>query len=89
MNIALFGASGATGKLLTERCLAAGHTVSALVRTPDKFTFKDASESSKAAPSTPPPSPTPSPTLTPSSPPSARNPPSGTKTSSPAPSRSW
>jgi putative NADH-flavin reductase len=41
MNIALFGASGATGKLLTERCLAAGHTVSALVRTPDKFTFKD------------------------------------------------
>lgn len=41
MNIALFGASGATGKLLTERCLAAGHTVSALVRTPDKFVFKD------------------------------------------------
>lgn len=41
MNIALFGASGATGKLLTERCLAAGHTVSALVRTPDKFAFKD------------------------------------------------
>lgn len=41
MNIALFGASGATGKLLTERCLAAGHTVSALVRSPDAFPFKD------------------------------------------------
>ena len=39
MNIALFGASGGTGKLLTERCLAAGHTVSALVRTPEKFPY--------------------------------------------------
>jgi putative NADH-flavin reductase len=41
MNIAIFGATGATGKLLTERSLAAGHTVSALVRNPDKFAFKD------------------------------------------------
>ena len=41
MNIALFGASGATGKLLTERCLAAGHTVSALIRNPGDFAFKD------------------------------------------------
>lgn len=41
MNIALFGASGATGKLLTERCLATGHTVSALIRNPGDFTFKD------------------------------------------------
>jgi len=39
MNIALFGASGATGKLLTERALAAGHSVSALVRTPEKFPY--------------------------------------------------
>ena len=41
MNIAIFGASGATGRLLTERSLAAGHTVSALVRNPDKFAFRD------------------------------------------------
>lgn len=37
MNIAIFGASGATGKLLTTRCLAAGHSVTALIRTPAKF----------------------------------------------------
>jgi len=37
MNIAIFGASGATGRLLTERSLAAGHRVAALVRTPAKF----------------------------------------------------
>ena len=41
MNIAIFGASGATGKLLTERCLAAGYGVSALVRTPQKFPYKE------------------------------------------------
>jgi putative NADH-flavin reductase len=41
MKIAIFGASGATGRLLTERCLAAGHTVSALVRTPSKFPYAD------------------------------------------------
>ncbi|SNS34779.1 Putative NADH-flavin reductase [Granulicella rosea] len=41
MKIALFGASGATGRLLTERCLAAGHTVSALVRTPENYPFAD------------------------------------------------
>ena len=41
MNLAIFGASGATGKLLTERCLAAGHIVSALVRNPDAFAFRD------------------------------------------------
>jgi len=39
MNIAIFGASGATGKLLTERCLAAGHAVTALVRTPENFPY--------------------------------------------------
>src|SRR5580704_4607764 len=37
MKIAIFGASGATGSLLTERCLAAGHDVSALVRMPAAF----------------------------------------------------
>jgi putative NADH-flavin reductase len=37
MNIAIFGASGATGKLLTSRCLAASYNVTALVRTPSKF----------------------------------------------------
>jgi putative NADH-flavin reductase len=37
MKIAVFGASGRTGGLLLERCLAAGYEVSALVRTPGKF----------------------------------------------------
>jgi putative NADH-flavin reductase len=32
MKIALFGASGATGKLLTQRCLAAGYEVTSLFR---------------------------------------------------------
>ena len=41
MNIAIFGASGATGTLLTERCLAAGHNVNALLRTPEKFPLRD------------------------------------------------
>jgi putative NADH-flavin reductase len=42
MNIAIFGASGATGKLLTNHCLAAGHKVTALVRTPVSFRTDDA-----------------------------------------------
>ncbi len=37
MNIAIFGATGATGKLLTNRCLAANYNVTALVRTPGSF----------------------------------------------------
>jgi len=41
MNIAIFGASGATGTLLTERSLAAGHSVTALVRTPEKFPLRE------------------------------------------------
>jgi putative NADH-flavin reductase len=41
MNIAIFGASGATGTLLTQRCLDAGHPVTALLRTPDKFSLRD------------------------------------------------
>jgi putative NADH-flavin reductase len=39
MKIAVFGASGRTGGLLVERCLRAGYTVKALVRTPKKFGF--------------------------------------------------
>jgi len=41
MHIAIFGATGATGLLLTERALAAGHSVSALVRTPANFPYAD------------------------------------------------
>src|ERR1700738_193364 len=41
MNIAIFGASGATGILLTQRCLAAGYNVSVLLRTPEKFPLRD------------------------------------------------
>jgi putative NADH-flavin reductase len=37
MKIAIFGASGATGLLLTERCLAANFEVTALLRSPQKF----------------------------------------------------
>jgi len=37
MNIAIFGASGGTGKLLTNHSLTAGHKVTALVRTPASF----------------------------------------------------
>lgn len=37
MNIAIFGASGGTGTLLTERCLAAGYSVTVLIRKPDSF----------------------------------------------------
>jgi len=39
MNIAIFGANGRTGSLLTGRALAAGHTVSALVREPKNFSY--------------------------------------------------
>jgi putative NADH-flavin reductase len=41
MNIAIFGASGATGTLLTQRCLAAGYNVTVLLRTPEKFPLRD------------------------------------------------
>jgi putative NADH-flavin reductase len=41
MNFAIFGASGGTGTLLTERCLAAGYSVTALLRTPEKFPLRD------------------------------------------------
>ena len=34
MNIVIFGAGGPTGKLLVEQAIAAGHTVTAVMRTP-------------------------------------------------------
>ena len=39
MQVAIFGASGATGLLLTERALEAGYGVSALVRNPAAFHY--------------------------------------------------
>lgn len=41
MKVAIFGASGATGRLLTELSLDAGHTVTALVRSVPTFRFRD------------------------------------------------
>ncbi len=38
MNLAIFGASGGTGRRLVEQALAAGHHVTVLVRTPAAFT---------------------------------------------------
>jgi len=38
MQLTLFGASGRTGRHLLEQALAAGHTVQALVRDPNKLT---------------------------------------------------
>ncbi|MEO6911828.1 MAG: SDR family oxidoreductase [Edaphobacter sp.] len=40
MKIAIFGASGATGLLLTQRCLAAGYPITALVRKPEIFPLR-------------------------------------------------
>jgi putative NADH-flavin reductase len=41
MKVSIFGASGGTGSLLTERCVAAGYEVTALVRSPETFRFRD------------------------------------------------
>jgi putative NADH-flavin reductase len=41
MNIAIFGANGATGRLLTQHSLSVGHTVTALLRTPAAFPYRD------------------------------------------------
>ena len=41
MKVSLFGASGATGILLTQRCLAAGYNVTALLRTPERFPLRE------------------------------------------------
>ena len=39
MKVAVFGASGRTGGLLVERCLAKGYEVAVLVRTPEAFAY--------------------------------------------------
>jgi putative NADH-flavin reductase len=41
VKVAIFGASGGTGLLLTNRCLAAGHEVTALLRSPEAFPLRD------------------------------------------------
>jgi uncharacterized protein YbjT (DUF2867 family) len=41
MNLAVLGATGRTGSLVVEQALAAGHTVTALVRSPDKLTIRN------------------------------------------------
>ena len=38
MNLLVLGATGRTGRLVVEQALAAGHTVTALVRSPEKMT---------------------------------------------------
>ena len=43
MNIALFGATGQTGKEFLKIALAAGHNIKALVRTPSKLDISDGS----------------------------------------------
>src|SRR4051794_39698374 len=42
MHIAVFGANGATGRLLTKQALAAGHAVTAVTRRPEEFPIRDA-----------------------------------------------
>ena len=37
MNLVVFGATGGTGRLVVEQALAAGHTVTAFVRSPQKL----------------------------------------------------
>lgn len=39
MNVSIFGATGPTGLLIVEKALAAGHEVTAFVRTPEKLTI--------------------------------------------------
>ena len=41
MHLALFGASGRTGRLLAAQALTAGHTVAALVRDPSRLALRD------------------------------------------------
>ncbi|HXR64304.1 MAG TPA: SDR family oxidoreductase [Ktedonobacteraceae bacterium] len=41
MKIVVFGANGATGKILTKQALAAGHTVTAVTRHPENFPLHD------------------------------------------------
>src|SRR5438093_6545980 len=39
MNLVVLGATGGTGRLVVAQVLAAGHTVTALVRSPEKLTL--------------------------------------------------
>ena len=41
MNLAVLGATGGTGRLVVEQALAAGHTVTALVRSPEKMAVRN------------------------------------------------
>jgi uncharacterized protein YbjT (DUF2867 family) len=41
MNLFVLGAAGATGSQVVQQAVSAGHTVTALVRSPDKMTFAD------------------------------------------------
>ena len=41
MNLVVLGATGGTGRLVVEQALAAGHTVTALVRSPEKLTDRN------------------------------------------------
>jgi putative NADH-flavin reductase len=40
MKVAIFGASGATGRLLTRRCADAGYQITALLRYPETFPLR-------------------------------------------------
>jgi len=42
MNIVIFGANGATGKILTKQALDSGHRVTAVTRHPEAFPLRDA-----------------------------------------------
>jgi uncharacterized protein YbjT (DUF2867 family) len=42
MNLVILGATGRTGRLVVEQALAAGHSVTALVRSPEKLTTVNA-----------------------------------------------
>src|SRR5258708_19587946 len=42
MNIVIFGANGATGKILTKQALDSGYTVTAVTRHPEAFPLRDA-----------------------------------------------
>jgi putative NADH-flavin reductase len=44
MKIAIFGATGATGRLLSERCLTAGHSIKALTRNPASYPYASHAE---------------------------------------------
>ena len=41
MNLVFLGATGGTGRLVVDQALASGHTVTALVRSPEKLTLRN------------------------------------------------